>query len=221
MKNKKITFLSGAGASFGCGKVVPYNPPLGSDLYEDLEIQAPTIMDQINNVIGRKNINNFEKKMNEIWKSGRINGFMLNSFLARYFSRFSPAITNNYFIEMARIIQDNFSADFVYSTLNYDCIAELAASGIGFKVNYMGEFKRETFNVLKLHGSCNFINDSMQGRGNISAGLLRGTVDGGAVSIVQPNQVDTYLQVRPLGPVMAFYMKNKPTQTNKSFLEKI
>ena len=34
---KKIMFLFGAGASHGCGEsVIPYNPPLGNDLYNKL-----------------------------------------------------------------------------------------------------------------------------------------------------------------------------------------
>jgi len=218
----KITFLTGAGASFGGGNVSPYNPPLGRDLYQDLELQAPSIMNQINSIVGRKNIYDFEAKMDEIWKNGRINGFTLNSLLARYFARFSPSFSNNRFIDLTRILHENSPLDCVYSTLNYDCIAELAASRVGMRVNYnLDTFDLNSFNVLKLHGSCNFINDSMQGRGTISSGVLRGTVDGGAIKIVQPNEVDQILQVRPLGPVMAFYMKNKPTQTNKSVLDKI
>ena len=217
----KITLFTGAGASSGCGKVFPYNPPLGRNLYEDLEDKAATFMDKINEVIGRNNINDFEAKMDEIWKSKKINGFALNSILAEYFSRFSPS-TDNRFIDLARIFQENPSLDFVYSTLNYDCIAELAASSIGLAVNYdIDKVNTNSFNTLKIHGSCNFINDAAQGKGTISAGLLAGTVDGGAVRMVQPNQVVDYLRVRPLGPVMAFYMKNKPTQTNRSYLEKI
>ncbi len=176
--NDKITFVTGAGASFGCGAVTPYNPPLGKDLYNNLELRAPEVMNQIYGVIGRKNTTNFEAKMNEILESKRIKGFEFNSFLAKYFSMFRPSFLDNRFVELFRILYQNQPLDFIYSTLNYDCIAELAASSVGFKINYdIDNLFSDSFNIFKIHDSCNFINDSMQGCGKISSALMRGTVD--------------------------------------------
>lgn len=219
----KITFLTGAGASFGSGQVIPYPPPLGRNLYEDLEIFNSSAMNQISSIIGRKNIEDFEGKMHEMWKSKRINGFALNSLFARYFSRFAPNVYDNRFVDLARIIQNNLPFDGVYATLNYDCIAELAASSIRLPVNYnLDTFNPQSFNVLKIHGSCNFINNSMTGPANgLSAGMMENMVDGSGIDIVEPNQVPITLQQRPLGPVMTYYMKNKPSPTNKSILTRI
>jgi len=218
----KITFLTGAGASFASGSVIPFSPPLGANLYESLENVAPSIMNQITQIVGSKNKDNFEKKMYEMWKSNKLNGFAINRFFARYFSQFSP-LNDNLYIDLAQIIQNNDSVDWLYSTLNYDCLFELAASSIGIKINYdPGVKNNDSLDILKIHGSCNFINNAMTGPENsLSAGMAAGLIDGGGVEFVQPKLVSTILKQRPLGPVMAYYMQNKPTITNKSFLEKL
>jgi len=217
----KILILTGAGASFGAGSTFPYNPPLGRNLYSELKSFAPQIMSQISQVVGEENKEDFETKMHEVWDSRKINGVVLNSVIASYFSMFRPNSNGNNFVELFRKLNgENIS--YVYSTLNYDCIAELAASSIGMTVNYrIDNMLSDDFDVLKLHGSCNFLLGGMTGPlGGLSMPMMNGGIDG-PIDVVQPNQVQTLIQNRPAGPCMSFYMKNKPTSVGLSTIKAI
>lgn len=217
----KITLLSGAGASYGCGSTFPNTPPLGRDLYSELELYAPPLMTQISNVVGDKNKDDFEAKMHEIWDSKKINGILLNAMIASFFSRFKPAPFGNSFVDLFRGLNEA-NIDFVYSTLNYDCIAELAASSVGMTVNYkIDSMPSDQFDVLKLHGSCNFLLKGITGRlGSMSTSVGGGMLDG-TIETVQPAQVPTLIQNRPAGPCISFYMKNKPTAVGTKTIQAI
>jgi len=201
--------------------VSPYSPPLGRDLYVELENFASNMMSQINKKIGRKNISDFETKMHEIWK-GKINLVLFNSMLAVYFSRFQPSNKSNTFIELLNSMKGK-NLDFIFSTLNYDCIAEYAAYHSGFKVNYdYKNQKKNEFNILKLHGSCNFVMSGMTGPlGGLSMPSQAGVLQGPMSAIWPPINMQTEIKKYPAGPIMSFYMKNKPTQVNSNTLNEI
>ena len=221
MLSQKITIFTGSGASYGCGLVTPYNPPLGKDLYSRLESYAPQIMSQVSVIVGRNNIDNFEMKMHEMMQSKKINAAILNSMIATYFSQFSPGIYGNSYIELFRTLNIR-NINFVYSTLNYDCIAELAASSVGMQVNYnLDTIPSNQFDVLKLHGSCNFLLSGITGPlGGISMGIGGAMIDG-PIEVVQPTQIPAIIQNRPAGPCMSFYMKDKPTPVGASTIKVI
>lgn len=213
--------LTGAGASYGSGVVTPYPPPLGFQLYAELEQFAPQLMTQISSIIGTENKEDFEKKMHEIMESKKINAPVLNAAIASYFARFSPSVFGNHYVELFQnLFQENI--EFVYSTLNYDCIAELAASQAGRSVNYnIDSMNTGKFNVLKLHGSSNFLLKGISGRlGSISFGVGSSMIDGG-IEVVQPNQVQQLVQNRPAGPCMSYYMKDKPTAVGQRTIQAI
>lgn len=219
--SKKITIFTGAGASYGCGSVMPYNPPLGKDLFSRLETFAPQIMNQIISIVGRENSNNFETKMYELWQSQRVNSAVLNSMLAAYFSQFRPNLYGNSYIELFSQLQTK-NLSYVYSTLNYDCLAELSASTLSLPVNYnLDTMSSQGLNILKLHGSCNFLLGGITGSlGGISMEIGNAMIDG-PIDIVQPNQVQSLVQNRPAGPCMSFYMKDKPTPVGASTIKAI
>ncbi|MGI0046754.1 MAG: hypothetical protein ACREBB_06150 [Nitrosotalea sp.] len=218
--SQKITIFTGSGASYGCGLVTPYNPPLGKDLYSRLEVYAPQIMSQVSAIVGRNNIDNFEMKMYEIMQSNRVNAAVLNSMIAAYFSQFSPNMFGNSYVELFRILKMK-NDNFVYSTLNYDCLAELAASSLGIQVNYNPNTQSGQLDVLKLHGSCNFLLGGMTGPlGGLSMPIGGAMIDG-PIEVVQPAQVHTIIQNRPAGPCMCFYMKDKPTPVGASTIKAI
>jgi len=150
-----------------------------------------------------------------------VNAPVLNAILASYFARFAPGMFGNHYVDLfQKLSQANI--DFVYSTLNYDCIAELAASKIGLSVNYNTDnMSSGQFNILKLHGSCNFLLQGITGKlGSMSFGVGSGMIDG-SIEIVQPNLVQQTVQNRPAGPCMSFYMKNKPTAVGSKTIQAI
>jgi len=217
----KITIFTGSGASFGCGFVSPYPPPLGRDLYNELENFDPSFMSKINSIVGRDNTGNFEAKMHEIWNA-KINLVLFNSLLAVYFSQFVPNSNSNTYVRLFPLIKEN-NFDCVYSTLNYDCLAEHAAQAINWKLNYEYQnHKEHEFNILKLHGSCNFIMSGMTGPiGGMSMPSQPGVLEGPMAALWPPANMRTEIQRHPSGPIMAFYMKDKPTQVNSRTLKEI
>lgn len=90
------------------------------------------------------------------------------------------------------------------------------------KVNYnLTTIPTNQFDVLKLHGSCNFLFSGITGSlGGLSMGIGNGMLDG-PIEIVQPSQVSTLVQNRPAGPCMSFYMKDKPTPVGASTIKQI
>lgn len=216
---ENITLFTGSGASFGSGSVLPYPPPLGYHLYNELEQFAPDIMSNITKIVGDENKFDFETKMHEIMESKKINASVLNAVIASYFARFRLGMFENYYVELFRnLLQENIR--FVYSTLNYDCLAELAASEIGRTINYQTDnMPTDQFNILKLHGSCNFLLGGIRGKlGSITLGGGAG-IDA-PIEIVQPNQVQQTVQNR-VGPCMSYYMKNKPTALGNKTIQTI
>lgn len=221
MPSENVIIFTGAGASFGSVAVLPYPPPLGSSLYSELESFEPNMMSKISSIVGSKNKDDFEKKMHEAMESQQINGIVLNAMIARYFSQFQPMSDGNAYVELFRnLFQEDIS--FVYSTLNYDCIAELAASQVGMQVSYdLDKMPTNGFDVLKLHGSCNFLLQGISGTlGSISMPVGGAGIDG-TIEIVQPRQVSSIIQNRPAGPCMSYYMKNKPTAVGTRTIQAI
>lgn len=215
----RVIILTGAGASYGCGDTKPYNPPLGSQLYSRLEQFAPEIMSQLSPIVDRHDAEDFESVMHRIWTSNKVNPVVLNALIATYFAQFAPS-TGNTYIEMFKIMKSK-DVQLTYSTLNYDCIAELAASQVGYKINYSSKESDDKLSVLKLHGSCNFLLGGVTGPlGAVGVPAMDQVVDG-PIEAVQPHLVGTLVRNRPFGPCMSFYMKNKPTPVGKATVTEI
>jgi hypothetical protein len=217
----KLTVFTGAGASNGCGQVTPISPPLGRDLYSALEKYEPSFMSDVNMSVSRENLDNFEKKMHEIWNSGKINCVILNAVIASYFSQFRPIVHDNMYIYLIQLIRRK-GVDCVYSTLNYDCLMELAAANENMIINYLPDQEPVgQFTILKLHGSCNFTFNGLTGPlGGMWVPSKDNVMDGG-VNFIDPLDVPSILSNRPLGPCMSFYMKDKPTPVGRSFINSI
>jgi len=224
---KKITFLTGAGASYGCKNIEPYNPPLGRELFSDLENEFPEITSEIQSAIQIDDKFNFEKIMYDVWESDKINLFRLNAFLANYFSKFKPKTGNTYFDLFKSLLKQKIEV--VYSTLNYDCIPELAAEQAGYTIHYsFTDNPSANLEVLKLHGSCNFLYTGVTGNpSGFSTGkremitINKNTKMSGPFSIIHPNDVPLKMQDHPASACMSYYMKDKPTIVGNSAIKLI
>jgi len=80
--------------------------------------------------------------------------------MARFFAKFSLDGTGQDLY--TRLLEFLKSTDMLlaatFASLNYDCLLELAAVGLGSNVNYFARDEDPSaLQVLKLHGSCNFI----------------------------------------------------------------
>lgn len=214
-----VVFL-GAGASYGSRGIVPYNPPLGRNLYEELERMYPSEFEAISKAIGRENISDFEAKMHHISDSKKFNMVVLNAMIAVYFSKFR-AVKNSTYEQLILTIEEGTN-DYILSTLNYDCLIESAATHLGKTVNYKPPRNIYSLNILKLHGSCNFYFNVVKG----PLGAMRAPPENGLISapvsfIPNLDQVPTQLKQCPFGPCMSYYMNGKPTTAGKNFLNRL
>lgn len=150
--------LFGAGASYGCGDAAPENPPLGTQLFDELVRCYSASWGQLPaEVADTFSLQGFEKGMALLYKSYDVLGLM--SHMGLYFSQFRPSTRGSTaYGKLAQQIRDRgLSSGLVLSMLNYDCILELELGNTGLEFDYgFGKPELGRVSVLKPHGSCNF-----------------------------------------------------------------
>jgi hypothetical protein len=165
----QIVFLFGAGASKGAGHILPYDPPLGTELYGRLEERflkewgPGSRLGQY--ALGLRQ--NFEKTMfNEVCRwNPSINILEWQRKMALYFSSFGLDSTGeDLYSKLLSSLRDmGIIRKSIFGSLNYDCVLEQAAYELGLQVNYScGETENNTLCILKVHGSCNFITEDIK-----------------------------------------------------------
>ncbi|EDP60027.1 hypothetical protein [Vibrio sp. AND4] len=217
-----ITFLFGAGASYGSGKTIPYNPPLGNDLYDNLASQKGKFGKL--SAKSRKvfQLQGFEAGMATLANDNRLIN-PLQKEIACYLSKFKITPENAY-VRLFNKIQ-KLMPDINIVTLNYDTLIEQAIATVGYAVDYNGTGKGIT--ILKPHGSSNFLPRMPEGfnmNGNVMVGC--GTfVDGLPTDAVSTNQEVIQWCNDPrnsdLSPALAMYEKGKRVVVNSSLINNI
>jgi hypothetical protein len=150
-------FLFGAGASAFIGECFPRNPPLGIDLFRELQ-RAGGIASTVDNELARIFDQDFELGMAEFRRLREIETIAFLREMARYFVQFEPGPESHY-CALVRIVA-NARRPSILATLNYDLLIESAISQQGLRVTYHGlPVPRQNIPVLKIHGSCNFLPD--------------------------------------------------------------
>jgi hypothetical protein len=93
IKQPRIAFLFGAGASTGAGDVDPFPPPLGGGLYDELLSQFPetwgALADDEKSVLGGGG-EGFEAGMKLLWEKYDERAWRALIDMGIYFSRFRP-----------------------------------------------------------------------------------------------------------------------------------
>ncbi|MGU5528428.1 hypothetical protein [Aeromonas caviae] len=148
-----ITIMFGAGASYDSGRTIPYNPPLGKDLFErlvSLKGAFYNLSDETKKVFiddgfeaGMAKIPNDSRQINPLQRE-----------IAIYLSKFQPTPNNAYtrLFKKLRLAMKKISI----VTLNYDILIEQSLSLNGFQSDYKGSGDYGV-TLLKPHGSSNFL----------------------------------------------------------------
>ena len=208
--------LLGAGASHGSVDAVPHTPPLGDDLFNQLD-SAGGIASTIPDELKKKFRNNFEEGMAAYYEysDGDIMGFQRE--LAHYLAKFYPSKNNSY-VKLITKLGINRG---VYSSLNYDLLFELSASLLGFNTTYGLEKQNGFVRLLKPHGSSNFWPD-------IPIGTFRGC------TFKRSGRADMQVPIRPLNqketierclredsvaPAIAMYAEGKAVKISPDYVE--
>src|SRR3989449_1395692 len=153
-----LVFLFGAGASHGAIGVKPDLPPLGCDLYDRLAKQFPNTWGAASQFAGvaDKFKKDFEAAMEQYCNEHSATAVVSALIdMARYFATFYPDGTDLDSKLLLELQARSLLAHTVFSSFNYDCVFEKAASrlrSIDSAPVVPGDVR-----VIKPHGSCNFL----------------------------------------------------------------
>lgn len=206
--------LLGAGASKGSGDASPTLPPLGRDLFGELE-QRGGLAAQIPSHIKKIFRDDFEAGMALYfdYADGHVSNFQRE--LAEYLAIFTPGPKNVYH----DLVKKMGVRRTVFCSLNYDLLLELSAKNLGIKTTYNLNPGACQMRLIKPHGSCNFWPDILgEFRSSESFGALYDEVGAGTVCLGQEETLRACENEDSISPVLSLYMKGKSVRTNPEFL---
>jgi len=222
MKNSicKNIILFGAGASNGLVNIIPNSPPMGSNLYPQLQTNFPRSWGNIPSQIDNYFQSHFELGMEAIWDNNSTVVPQLMREIAFYFLEFrpDPSKENLYSQFVEKLPIKETKSNFIFSSLNYELLLELALNSKGYQIEYFGEKSGENLiPVWKLHGSANFIPNTIQATREVS--FTKGVSFEAGVRYENPGAAAAFCQSNTaLYPSMCLYMNSKPTQISHNFL---
>lgn len=220
-----VIVLFGAGASYGAGRVLPSAPPLGRGLYQELALMFPMTWGTFPSSLQAQFHADFEEGMSTIWNSGSYEIQKLMQQMAIFFARYqlSPQKVDTYSRLLENLMHLKKPYSIRFSSLNYDCLFEIAASLAGRTINYFGNTPTSNLEIIiwKLHGSCNFLP-----HGGVSVvrdvSYRPGVAFEPRIRPANPNEVATYCTSNTaLYPTMAVYARGKPVQIAPSIIQRV
>jgi len=225
MKKTKrdIVFLFGAGASFGAGGILPGKPPLGIELYKELERIYPSSWGSFDLNIKKEFYKNFESGMGIIYDRCSAVVPQLMQQMAVYFIQFRPFQKGStLYCKLIQALDDmGILGKVVFSSINYDCVLEFSLLLQGHNISYFDAGDENTIPVWKLHGSSNMFCKNVKmtrgasySRGVVIEGGLQAFLDVGTV-------VENCVGDSALSPAMCLYMKGKPLQISPSVITRL
>lgn len=207
--------LIGAGASTGAdentGKISPEQPPLGPELFDRLSSKYPQTWGDLPGSIREKFTSDFEQGMEKLGENHSHLYSPLYRSMGDYFARFRIQSSPTWYDRLISELESSISSgETTFVSLNYECLLEIALRQYGFKVNYFPDRLAEPAIVLKPHGSCNFISDSVQAQ-NIS--FSEGVTFSGSIRAVDRQEALQYCRSNTaLYPAMSLFRPDKYIQ---------
>jgi hypothetical protein len=140
--------------------------------------------------------------------------------MAVYFAGFRPdgSKLDTYSVLLKMLHARGICGQILFSTLNYECLFELAAEQIGLTVHHRPSESSDSSNIrlIKLHGSCNYVIPPEQ---NIvfknAEASLHGIAVGEDYTPIRPADVKSYVTERGVPPAMCVYMQSKPVDISR------
>ncbi|AEG01827.1 hypothetical protein [Methylomonas methanica] len=214
-----ISIIFGAGASYGSGGCSPTNPPLGNNLFSELEKLKGAYYKLNNDSKSVFKTEGFEAGMATVADDSRVIN-PLQKELACYLSSFSIKSDNAYvrLFNKLRACLDQINI----VTLNYDLLIEQSLANRGFGIDYNAN--GNGINLLKPHGSSNFLPQIPKGT-TISGNIMIG--GGSFVEGLETQAVSNVDEVRKwchdsrnsdLSPVLAMYAEGKRVVVNRNLI---
>lgn len=221
---KRINILLGAGASYGAGAILPERPPLGNQLFIELQRIYSRSWGTIDGELKAKFLSNFELGMKFLWDNFSHFVAPLMQDMSEYFIQFRPVNNASLYCKLVQALKESNKLNSVsFTSLNYDILLELSLINNGIKVNYFDPDLDEpdVVEVLKIHGSSNFVGTGIQGGKGISYGSGV-TFNGGIEATLDRNVIiENNLVKSGIGPVMSLYMEGKPVNVSPQIIQDI
>ena len=123
-------FLFGAGASYGSGPCTPRPPPLGTQLFAELQAVGG-VAATVDTDLANEFMRDFEAGMDRFRVECNIEVIKLLRDMARFFAPFEPLPGNSY-LELLRVL-DGTRKKAVMVTTNYDLLIEHAVVQSGLR----------------------------------------------------------------------------------------
>jgi hypothetical protein len=164
-QDEQVSFLFGAGASFGYSNGATVRPPLGRDLFGALSASAlcPTWHRADIQALFARYPGDFETPMASLCEGTYSETLThLTHELCHYLSRFTPAPAgeNLYIRLIEQIVNRNRLHNTLLATLNYETLLDESILLAGCRLHYVypkSSYPTPGAQVLKLHGSVNFL----------------------------------------------------------------
>ena len=204
-----MLLLFGAGASNGAGGIEGSPPPLGKDLFGELFKRFTgtwgALPKEISGVFEKSR--HFEDGMEGLLDGKFGNLAALLKDMGIFFSGFRiNSLEDNYYYKLADKYLDNLkSKELIIATTNYECLIELAIQNLGS--SFIHWESGEGIEILKLHGSCNFVQNTFQVSGKAIINQYF-TMNIPLIHI-SPADVEKNMKNNQIPPAMSLYIKDK------------
>ena len=208
-----ISILFGAGASYGSERFGIEIPPLGNNLFHELDRLGGCFNKLSGELKNNFLVQGFEAAMLEIPNDSKVLNPLQNE-LALYLSGFTPS-DNSAYVSLFSKISDISKPQLI--TLNYDLLIEksleLLQKDIGNNINSYPQ-------LLKLHGSSNFMPDFRNININeISAFGYASFIETDDIKVLKHHEIKPWVEKYHFdsSPVMCMYSKDKRMITCPSY----
>jgi len=222
-----MAFLVGAGASYGAGLVAPHQPPLGNQLFGELQRGCPMTWGRLRGARAALFKTDFEKGMDQLWADQPDEMVDLLNDMGRYFIEFEPAPRqeSRYAELLFFLTKTGLLSNSAFASLNYECILEIAAWRLGLGLAFAPSPPQpRALWILKPHGSCNFLPAS-EPRGSGNVFKVQGTAQIWDGPVAAKTIDAARLRYRSgqyfLNPVMSLFAPGKLTPSARDFIEAI
>jgi len=212
----ETVLLLGAGASYGSD--AGNTPPLGAELFDELQRFNPEAWGTITGDLADHFRRDFEEAMKTVAPH---NIAPLQRAMAAYFFEFMPLRMNLYF-ELAHRIARTEGWSGAACTLNYERLLELSLLGAGVQP-YCGEPTpgRPGLELCLPHGCCHIFCEAAKGdAGAVSFNAFAVQTDGPVIVVQDPRQHRARIVQDAFPPVMSYFEPKKRTTAGHSFIER-
>lgn len=215
----KYLIIFGAGASFGSD--TSNKPPLGGDLFLELQRFDSDSWGKISGELVTEFKSDFEKAMSSLFVLDAYQIIPLQGTMASYFFQFQPT-PNSLYHELAQLIAKQ-TWDGALVTFNYERLLEIALNKTRIwpfpNIKPDRDDYRKSIELCVPHGICNIFCSAISGGKNMLWDASSVTTRGHVELVTEQTEFDRRIKEHALPPVMSYFEPSKRTTSGGNFIE--